>query len=204
MKHCDENCLSCSFDKCLDEMTDRERRAALGKEYAGRGKKKQSAIEEAEVVTIDDPAEKERLLKEAEAKEKRRKYHAEYYQRNKEKMDARTKANKEKKKAAADKKEESKMTFSDVAEELKELEEMKKTITTDDAAKVVTTETETTEIVVPEAADQKEELVTVHLTKGEAANICDVIVGYIQDNTRDELDMEYLCFMCDLWRKFKQ
>ena len=39
MKHCDENCLSCSFDKCLDEMTDRERRAALGKDYAGRGKK---------------------------------------------------------------------------------------------------------------------------------------------------------------------
>lgn len=104
MKHCDENCLSCSFDKCLDEMTDRERRAALGKDYAGRGKKKQSAIEEAEVVTIDDPAEKERLLKEAEAKEKKRKYHAEYYQRNKEKMDARTKANKKKKKAAAEKK----------------------------------------------------------------------------------------------------
>ena len=40
MKHCDENCLSCSFDKCLDEMTDRERRVALGKDYAGRGKKK--------------------------------------------------------------------------------------------------------------------------------------------------------------------
>ena len=165
-------------------------------------KKKQSAIEEAEVVTIDDPAEKERLLKEAEAKEKKRKYHAEYYQRNKEKLNA---GRNERRKATAKKKDLPKKSFTDVAEELKELEEMKKTITTtDDAAEGVTTETETTEIVVPEAADQKEELVTVQLTKMEAANICDVIVGYIQDNTRDELDMEYLCFMCDLWRKFKQ
>lgn len=202
MKHCDENCLSCSFDKCLDEMTDRERRAALGKDYAGRGKKKQSAIEEAEVVTIDDPAEKERLKKELEKREKNRKYQAEYYQRNKEKLNA---GRNERRKATAKKKDLPKKSFTDVAEELKELEEMKKTITTtDDAAKVVTTEMETTEIVVPEAADQKEELVTVQLTKMEAANICDVIVGYIQDNTRDELDMEYLCFMCDLWRKFKQ
>ena len=82
---------------------------------------------------------------------------------------------------------------------------MKKTMTTtDDAAKVVTTEMETTEIVVPEAADQKEELVTVQLTKREAANMRDIITGYIQDNIGDEPDMEYLCFMCDLWRKLKQ
>lgn len=202
MKHCDENCLSCSFDKCLDEMTDRERRAALGKDYAGRGKKKQSAIEEAEVVTIDDLAEKERLKKELEKKEKNRKYQAEYYQRNKERLDAKAK---EKRKAAAGKKEEPKKTFSDVAEELKELEEMKKTSTTTDAAaEVVTTETETTEIVTPRAADQEEKLVTVQLTEKEMADIRDIIEGYLQDNIGDSPDMEYLCFMCDLWRKFNQ
>lgn len=202
MKHCDENCLSCSFDKCLDEMTDRERRAALGKDYAGRGKKKQSAIEEAEVVTIDDLAEKERLKKELEKKEKNRKYQAEYYQRNKERLDAKAK---EKRKAAAGKKEEPKKTFSDVAEELKELEEMKKTSTTTDAdAEVVTTETETTEIVTPRAADQEEKLVTVQLTEKEMADIRDIIEGYLQDNIGDSPDMEHLCFMCDLWRKFNQ
>lgn len=82
---------------------------------------------------------------------------------------------------------------------------MKKTSTTTDvAAEVVTTETETTKIVTPRAADQKEELVTVQLTKREAANMRDIITGYIQDNIGDEPDMEYLCFMCDLWRKLKQ
>ena len=40
MPKCNMDCLNCSFDKCLDEMTNAERRVALGKGYTGRGNKK--------------------------------------------------------------------------------------------------------------------------------------------------------------------
>ena len=206
MPKCDMDCLNCNFEKCLDEMTDAERRTALGKGYRGRGGKKKQSVEEAEIITVDDPAEKERIRKELETKEKRRKYHAEYYQRNKEKMDARTKASQKKK--AAEKKEESKKTFSDVAEELKELEEVKKIVATTEEEITTTKEeiatTKESDKTTEETADQSAGLITVHLTGSQAADIRGVIEGYIWDNSRDSIDMEYLCFMCDLWRKFNQ
>ena len=173
------------------------------------------AVEVSEVVSVDDPEEKERIRKELEAKDKKKKYHAEYYQRNKEKMDARAKANRKKKEIDSAKQSAEKTTFAEVAEELKELEEVKKTVTLADeeitttkeeittTKEEITTNEEVTKIVMQETTDQKDDVITVQLTSSQAAELRALVEGYIWDNSRESLDMEYLCTMCGLWKKLK-
>ena len=136
-------------------------------------------------VTIDDPAEKERLRKELEKKEKKKQQNREYQKRWYEKKKAEKEAAKKK---DEEKKDKPKMTFADVAEELKQMEESAIDDSLDRLAKLrelaeteqaetteiepVTTEIEnttteeTTEIVEPVVLDQEEPAaVTVHKTQ---------------------------------------
>lgn len=104
--------MNCTYDKCLGEMTEKQRRKALEEkqqppEWTLKG-----------CMTVDDPAEKERLRKELEKKERRRQQNREAQIRFQAKKKAEKEAAKE-----TEKTEQPKMTFADVAEELKQMDE---------------------------------------------------------------------------------
>ena len=93
MPKCDEDCLNCKFDKCLEEMDLAEKKKALGGNYYARKK--------------GDPE------KEEERKQKNREYQKRWYEKKKAEKEAAKNA---------EKKEQPKKTFADVAAELEQME----------------------------------------------------------------------------------
>ena len=224
--------MNCTYDKCLGEMTEKQRRKALGEkqqppEWTLKG-----------CETVDDPAEKERLRKELEKKERRRQQNREAQIRFQAKKKAEKEAAKEMEK---EKQEKPKMTFADVAEELKQLEEpdvdtslerlaklrelaekeqveTTKTENTTTEIASVTTE-EPTEIVSEEvdpASDQEAAVakivpamdgtVTLALTTSEAESlflfIKEELLTVVKRDDVDELD--WLVDMCSIYNSLRK
>ena len=212
---CNQDCLNCTYDKCLGEMTEKQRSKALGEkqqppEWTLKGCK-----------TVDDPAEKERLRKELDKKEKKRQQNREAQKRWYEKKKAEKEAAKEREKI-----EQPKMTFADVAEELKQLEEpdvdtsLERLAHLREIAEAKTTEAEYTtteepiEIVSEEvdpASDQEAAVakivpamdgtVTLALTTSEAESlflfIKEELLTVVKRDDVDELD--WLVDMCSIY-----
>ena len=224
--------MNCTYDKCLGEMTEKQRRKALGEkqqppEWTLKG-----------CETVDDPAEKERLRKELEKKERRRQQNREAQIRFQAKKKAEKEAAKEREKT-----EQPKMTFADVAEELKEVETTAEEPNVDESLDRLAklremTENETTnktnlvsdksmeleenvrntkeieevepapdqEVVVAEIAPTMAADITLVLTTSEA----EILYEFIKDELltvvkRDDIEeMDWLVDMCSIYNSLRK
>ena len=213
---CNQDCLNCTYDKCLGEMTEKQRTKALGE------KQQPPEWTLKDCKTIDDPAEKERLRKELEKKEKRRQQNREAQKRWQEKKKAEKEAAKEREKA-----EQPKKTFADVAAELEQMETPVEEPNVDESldrlAKLremteltvqesVKTEELTEDIVEEPAPDQEvvveggattiKNNVILVLTSSEAESlyefIKDELLTVVKRDDVDELD--WLADMCSIYK----
>ena len=212
--------MNCTYDKCLGEMTEKQRRKALGEkqqppEWTLKG-----------CETVDDPAEKERLRKELEKKERRRQQNREAQIRFQAKKKAEKEAAKEREKT-----EQPKMTFADVAEELKQLEEpdvdtsLERLAHLREIAEAKTTEAEYTtteepteivseevdpasdqEVSVPETAPAMTDDITLALTTSEAESLYEFIKDELLTVVkRDDIEeMDWLVDMCSIYNSLRK
>lgn len=224
--------MNCTYDKCLGEMTEKQRRKSLGEkqqppEWTLKG-----------CETVDDPAEKERLRKELEKKERRRQQNREAQIRFQAKKKAEKEAAKEREKT-----EQPKMTFADVAEELKEVETTAEEPNVDESLDRLAklremAENETTnktnlvsdksmeleenvrntkeieevepasdqEVVVEEIAPTMNGTVTLALTTSEAESLYEFIKDELLTVVkRDDIEeMDWLVDMCSIYGKLRE
>ena len=72
---CNQDCLNCTYDKCLGEMTEKQRRKVLGEKQ----QPPEWTLKGCEVV--EDEEAKKRLREELEKKEKKKQMNREYQKR---------------------------------------------------------------------------------------------------------------------------
>ncbi len=178
-RSCDMDCLNCKFEKCLDEMTPRER------------KKAKDAVKDESGMT---------------AAEKRKKQKAEWYQKNKERLAEERKQ--KKKEQEAMEKEPAEEVLTEAVEETKEeskkmLEkETAAEMQAEEAAQEMQAEEEQGKAVQAEIDGERMLL----LSRSHAESLREFIEENLFQNIREDTEidsMDWLADICDIWRALK-